>query len=965
MSTPGPPTPPGAAVSERATKDGAATRHAHKDAQKAMVRARMFGTAAATIGRFAILSVLGEGGMGTVYACFDDQLDRRVALKLVKGTTSSHARQRILREARAMATLSHPNVVPVFEVGEHLGRLYVAMEFIKGQALVHWQRDRDWREVVAAYRQAGLGLAAAHSQGLVHRDFKPHNAMVGDDDRVRVLDFGLVTRHGDPTAAGPTPTQSDAELTQTGQVMGTPAYMAPEQASAGTANPHSDQYSFCVALWEALYGARPGRDGDRGEDSPPRLRGVLERGLETDPTARWPDMSALLDALDSASIDPAKAASTRRRVLALGLGSAALVGAVLVVQQQLDRQRTARCESDAGDAAAALWNGERREAIRTAFGRSPLKFAEATGVRALPELDAYAERWREATAETCVATQVLHTLSPSLHARSASCLDERAQAFETTVDRLTTGDRDVVNTAVDAVFALPDLGICTDATALAHRTGLAGDSAESAARQALAEASALVATGRAEDGLARVEAAADHLASIEDTALRGAVSFHRGTALAASGRPAEAETAFSDAYFRAFRANDWNLAGRASTRLAGIVGGDLARPTEGLVWIRHAVAAWEALSLPGDDLRVARTELATAHLRSAAGELDEAQETFERVLATREAKLGPDHPKVAASLTMIAALHLRRGKFAEATELQRRAMALNEHAFGPDHPNIANDLNNIAVAAASTGDFPTALDAWLRALAINKAALGPHDPALALTLDNLGALYGLQGEWEKAERAFAESLEVREAALGPDHPDLAPSLNNIAQMHQHFGRDDEALVVLERAVAVLDASETPEPRRFAEALGALGLALRDGGDPARAAQLHARAAGVLEAKYGAEHSVVAREQARRARALAVDGAATDRVTGILEQALEVYARKEGTQEGELDAEFFLITFTAERGGDTKDAIARIRGLQQRITPPRGAEAKAVLPELEAWLSEHERARAALVSSPGG
>lgn len=338
------------------TEAGFAPRPSSADAlrdaaERASVKAKLFGSPraadAAMVGRYAILKVLGEGGMGTVYACFDDQLDRRVALKLLKGPESEDARKRMLREAQAMAKLSHPNVVPVFEVGEHEGQLFVAMEYVRGQTLARWQseEERDWKDVLEKYLQAGRGLEAAHAEGLVHRDFKPHNAVVGTEGRVRVLDFGLAAKHGDKAV---TQTHStiiprakdaalDTPLTETGTVMGTPAYMPPEQFMSGTVDARSDQFSFCVALWEGLYGLRPFEGKTTAElftkvaqgkftESPRRhvpavIRTALERGLKSTADERWPDMATLLRELEATS------SRGRRRTI----GIVALLGVSLVL----------------------------------------------------------------------------------------------------------------------------------------------------------------------------------------------------------------------------------------------------------------------------------------------------------------------------------------------------------------------------------------------------------------------------------------------------------------------------------------------------------------------------------------------------------------------------------------------------------------------------------------------------------
>ncbi|HEY0097284.1 MAG TPA: serine/threonine-protein kinase, partial [Archangium sp.] len=228
--------------------------------------------------RYVVLDPLGEGGMGMVYAAYDSVLDRKVALKLLPPgdadagpeATSGSGRARLLREAQAMARLSHPNVVAVYDVHQHEAQVFMAMELVDGQTLLQWEREqpRGWRELLTAFLAAGRGLAAAHAAGLVHRDFKPTNVLVGKDGRVRVTDFGLARPHNAPAELGadtPAPDTGpvkghsllELNLTQRGAVRGTPAYMAPEQFRGATADVRSDQFSFAVSLWEALHGERP------------------------------------------------------------------------------------------------------------------------------------------------------------------------------------------------------------------------------------------------------------------------------------------------------------------------------------------------------------------------------------------------------------------------------------------------------------------------------------------------------------------------------------------------------------------------------------------------------------------------------------------------------------------------------------------------------------------------------------
>ncbi|MCB9788659.1 MAG: serine/threonine protein kinase [Deltaproteobacteria bacterium] len=296
-------------------------------------------------GRFLVLERAGAGAMGVVYAAYDPSLDRRVALKVLRGAGNTpRERDRARREALALARVNHPNVVSVFEVGETDGRVFIAMEYVDGPHLAAWlaARTPDWRQIVETFITVGGGLAAAHDQGLVHRDFKPGNVLVGPDGRPRIIDFGLArAADGAPFDDGATDSALLGDtLTRTGRLMGTPAYMAPEQLDGGEPTPASDQFAFCVALFEMLHGAPPFvRDSlpmlrlaiARGaiavpEHSPvpPGVVAVIRRGLAASPAARWPSMDQLLVALaDAGECRPDPAAGWRAR--------AALAGAAFLI----------------------------------------------------------------------------------------------------------------------------------------------------------------------------------------------------------------------------------------------------------------------------------------------------------------------------------------------------------------------------------------------------------------------------------------------------------------------------------------------------------------------------------------------------------------------------------------------------------------------------------------------------------
>jgi formylglycine-generating enzyme required for sulfatase activity len=330
----------------------------------------------AQLGRYVIVERVGTGAMGVVYGAYDPQLDRKIALKLIKPGqgVKDTARARLLREAKAIARLQHPNVVAVHDVGVIDDQVFLAMEFVAGGTIKSWlaEKTRSWREILDVFIAAGRGLAAAHAAGLVHRDFKPDNVLLDKEHRPRVVDFGIARQAGggDDELAGDTGDSQDgtatlregsgrhalATVTKAGTWVGTPAYMAPEQFLGERGDQKSDQFSFCVALYEALYGERPFAGDDmlsisvnvtteqlrplpKDRGVPTWIRRVILRGLKVEPAARWDSMAALIAALSS---DPA--AKLRNRLVAGGI--AVVVATVFVVAWQMVSRRRAETERE-------------------------------------------------------------------------------------------------------------------------------------------------------------------------------------------------------------------------------------------------------------------------------------------------------------------------------------------------------------------------------------------------------------------------------------------------------------------------------------------------------------------------------------------------------------------------------------------------------------------------------------------
>ncbi|MFO0631903.1 MAG: serine/threonine-protein kinase [Nannocystaceae bacterium] len=558
------------------------------------------------IGRYLVLDRLGAGGMGVVWSAYDPELDRKVAIKLMHRRGGSetppmhralgkvmHAlfgeddvgaaetaprelspgevaidvdQQRLLREAQAAARINHPNVVTVHDVGQHRGQVFVAMEYVAGKTLRQWclERPRSWREVVAVMLDAAVGLEAAHASGLIHRDFKPDNVMVGDDGRVRVMDFGLVRPQGpQPEDVGEMQPTTDAlalELTKHGSMVGTPAYMSPEQHLGHTLDARSDQFSLCVTLWEALYGVRPFggsslaalatavttgsiSEPPADRDVPPALRRIVLRGLATDPQQRWPSLRELVTALRR---DPTR---VRRR-----LGAAAMVvlaGGGLLALREADRAAARRGCVDAGAAIAERWSPALRASVDERLHAANASYGADTAARVLEALDGFAASWSRVRQDSCLAS--LQAATPARDTEVGACLDERAQALGALVQALAVAEPGDARHAVLQARSLPPPERCTDEAELARRTLAREHEPEVAASsQRFTHAETLAGLGRYAPARAELEAL---LAEPElGPRVRVRVQVQLGMVRSREGEYAAAESILLDAADAAMRA---------------------------------------------------------------------------------------------------------------------------------------------------------------------------------------------------------------------------------------------------------------------------------------------------------------------------------------------------------------------------------------------------------------------------
>jgi eukaryotic-like serine/threonine-protein kinase len=868
------------------------------------------------LGRYLVVDCLGVGGMGVVYRAYDPELNRRVALKVLRndpalGSTVADRRARLLREAQALAKLTHPNVIAVHDVGTFGDQVFMAMEFIDGGTLKTWlaEKRRSWREVVAMFRLAGEGLAAAHRAGLIHRDFKPDNVLVGKDGRVCVTDFGLVrpaTEGPDPeeptvpTAAGfpgdrePRPTSPlHTPLTHAGMFMGTPAYMSPEQLNKKPVDARSDQFGFCVTLYEALYGERPFaghsfeemreevsggrlRDPKRHGGVPSWLRRVLVRGMKVRPEDRYASMEELLAAL---AADPAV---RRRRRIAIG-GAIALGVAVAAAAIMTVRKQSHLCKG-VESRLAGIWDAPRKDAIHHAFSSINQPYAEPAWTGVERAIDAYAAGWTQSVTEACEATRIRGEQSEAMLGRRMACLNERLQELESLTSLFAGADARIVERAVSATTALPSLSPCADLVALNAGVEPPQDRTTSQAvedmRAQLFDAKARLHAGKYREGLAIAEGAAKAAAKLGYAPLQGETLALVGELQDKVGEYSEAQKSFEEAARVADVAHNDEVRARALTDLVYVVG---VRQSSSAPAEKDAEDAKAAIARLGGNAELEATRLlnlgwvyryedrfsgaetafrealairerlyghqhlAVADALNSLGmalddqwRLSDALTAHREALAIREKLLGSQHPEVAESLMHVGIALRNSGQFPEAETYFRRSASMFETLLGPDHPDVATALGNLASVLVSEEKFVPAREAALRSLAIREKVLGPDATKVAFTLEDLAHIARLEGHPQDALAYDTRALAIREKALGPKHSLVADSLTDIGECYLSAREPERAIEPLERALKLRE--ELPPSPKTAATRFALAKALwNTRRDVARARALATRA----------------------------------------------------------------------------------------------------------------------------
>jgi eukaryotic-like serine/threonine-protein kinase len=851
-------------------------------------------------GHFRVERRLGIGGMGVVHLARDTDLERDVALKVHIDPTRPGALERLQQEARTMAKLAHPNVLVVHEIGTFDGRLWVAMEYVDGGTAREWlsEQPRSWTEILDLYRAAAEGLAAAHAVGIVHRDFKPENVLVGRDGRVRVADFGLARSFGerDPGASS-----SDSEH-GTGMA-GTPAFMAPEQFRPGEAiGPAADQWALCVALWHALYRAWPFETraawallpGDvpttpTRSTGPARLRRVLRQGLSVDPQARHPDMRALCHALT----DVRTRGPRRRRAFAIGsaVTLAASAGIGLGMKTRDDPCGTA------DPRPSVLWSPARQEVLATAFeSASPL--GAETWPLASARLDAYLVRWQDERSRACRAS------SRDRLAPATACLDRalaRVDGLLRAWERATPG---IVEHAITHLVDLDDPTLCHMTTSSVVFDPDA-QQALSEARARLAEAATRLREGPFEGADESVAAALASADAWADEVLRAQALAVRASQRARAGELEASIEALRDAYWAARRVDDAPTAVQVAGVLAWTLALELGRVEQGLEWSRHArievergivsphydgaldsfegivrahmgryeeaVAlhrtAVEKLRRLGRPFEAARAEIALADALDRAGRAQEALEHYRSAIEVLRQEIGPGHPDVADALTNMGLALGTMGRLEDAVRAHTEAMEILERTAGSAHPDLFAPRLNLGIALAALDRFDEAAAVLDGAHEIARRTRPDEHQDFALVLAASGWLERRRGRPDAALAHFERALDHNRAGLPSDHPEIAVNLAQIAGALQASGDLQAAVLRYRAAIEQWDRAGAAEHPRSATAwvgLAEVELALGD------ADEAHSAALRVLQLAEGgdveAELVARAREVMTRTRA---------------------------------------------------------------------------------------------------
>lgn len=907
------------------------------------------------LGRFLIVEAVGQGGMGVVYRAYDPALDRRVALKLLRaraGVGDTGGTARLAREAQAMARLAHPNVVPVYDVGRTGDSLFVAMEFVDGATLQRWLSEtaRPWRETLAVCIQAGRGLEAAHAAGIIHRDFKPANVLVGKDGRARVTDFGLARSSGDaerpstPVPAGPL--SLETPLTIAGSVMGTPGYMAPEQYLGQPSSAATDQYAFCVTLYEALYGQRPFSGPDlqtmarltqagqvppppKGSTVPAWLFPLVARGLAPNPLDRHPSMHALLEALER---DPS---ARRRRLWLTGLAAVVTAG-VAAGLWSWPTVRASSCHRETEQLATSVWSREAGGRVEQAFLATKLPFAPLALDFVRTNLDGFMAAWRAERHRACDDTLLRQTRTERQLALRLACLENRRVELQTLATRFQQADVEMVTQAAAAVSRLTTVERCANVELLEQRAAL-GDALRRQAEvieQQLSEGRMLVALGRHADARAVLTAALASARALEDPQTVAVAALELGSLERQADQYAAARPPLDEALRLSLLSHDDPTALQALGLLSSLVGWRLQQPNVALALVNVGRGLVPRVN---DPVLEALLDEGEGDARWLMDDFDGALAAYQRALALLVRAQGPAGLDVARLHSSVGWIHMEQGALSLAQAAYDRSRRSREALLGVDHPTLGPTWNELGHLARELDDRETALSGLRRAYELRLRTSGATAQISGRAAVNLIAMLVTLRRLDEAR----ELLSTAEVVLAP-FPSSQEGLEKVrCRLLLASNELGAALQSAKRLKSMGDNGLST-----AENDAQLGLVLAAQGDDEKAVKEFDAAAAVYERMKASRKQFYVTFMVARAESLARLGSKDARAAA--EKAHEAALRLEGNSR--LKAQASLQLAKAHLANGATDQARQLAA--QAITFAVEPDQQALKTEAEQLLGRH-------------
>ncbi len=827
-------------------------------------------------GAFEIERRLGAGGMGVVYLARDTQLDRQVAIKLPRMHGGAAEIERMRREAAAMARLSHPDVVRVYEVVTADNALFIVMEYMAGGTLHDWldATKRPWHEVVDMFSAVGEGLAAAHVADIAHRDFKPDNVFIAEDGRPCVADFGLARGIGGaPEVADPGRESSgaivlDAKLTQTGATLGTPRYMAPEQFNNKPVDARADQFAFCVALYEAVYGQHP-FGGDSIEElresiskgtlrAPPadrrvpkRIARILARGLRVDADERYPTMRALLFVLGRARTGWRKPTT----YAAVALTTVALAGAAVWISRPAAKPAEQPCQGGA-ERIDSAWGKTSKARAKAGLNASGVGIAGEIWGALEPRLDRYRERWVRTYAEVCRATEITKERSEAALDSAMMCLNQARTQLSTLTDIFGKADKQVARRAVRSVDALPEPEACKLHAVLSVRSPrrlqpkqakLVRDVTDETSRLR-----ALSSVGKYDEAIKVANALVDRARDIDFTPTLAEALHNRGLVLRLRrGYSKQAVKDLEEALNVAYAAGHDNIVASAASELT-VLAGNSGQVKQATRWFKMGLAAVKRMKATPRVQSALHCSYVTA--LSQGRDFKRTLSFAERCLKLSKEAFGSTSLGAAIGHINMGLAYLRAGKYSEAAGQFTTSKTMIEAANQTLRREYPNTLSHLATAQTRLGKFGDAEKNFRAALAAHHK-LGLGDSLSEATANaNFAFLLNQRGKRKEALKRQERSLEIQRKLLPPNSAGLARAIGNLAIANAGNGKLGRAVALskesMEMLLEVYPKRDNPD---LVNAHTMYGTLLRYSGKKAESLPFMERAVKLSDKLYPAKH----------------------------------------------------------------------------------------------------------------